>query len=31
MNVPVVATRHGGILDIVREGETGLLFRYRRC
>lgn len=26
MNVPVVATRHGGILDIVKDGETGLLF-----
>jgi len=27
MNVPVVATAHGGILDIVREGETGFLFQ----
>lgn len=27
MNVPVAATAHGGILDIVREGETGFLFR----
>ena len=26
MNVPVVATNHGGILEIVREGETGGLF-----
>lgn len=26
MNVPVVATGHGGILDIVREGQTGFLF-----
>jgi len=26
MNVPVVATGHGGILDIVKEGETGFLF-----
>jgi len=26
MNVPVVATNHGGILDIVIPGETGLLF-----
>lgn len=26
MNVPVVATGHGGILDIVLEGETGYLF-----
>lgn len=26
MNVPVVATAHGGVLDIVREGETGYLF-----
>jgi glycosyltransferase involved in cell wall biosynthesis len=26
MNVPVVATGHGGILDIVRKGETGYLF-----
>ncbi|MCF6266943.1 MAG: glycosyltransferase family 4 protein [Desulfuromusa sp.] len=26
MNVPVIATNHGGILDIVREGETGSLF-----
>ena len=27
MNVPVVATGHGGILDIVVEGKTGYLFR----
>lgn len=27
MNIPVVATAHGGILDIVREGETGFLFQ----
>lgn len=26
MNVPVVATGHGGMLDIVREGRTGFLF-----
>jgi glycosyltransferase involved in cell wall biosynthesis len=26
MNVPVVATGHGGILDIVLAGETGFLF-----
>ncbi len=26
MNVPVVASAHGGILDIVRPGETGALF-----
>jgi glycosyltransferase involved in cell wall biosynthesis len=26
MNVPVAATAHGGVLDIVREGETGFLF-----
>ena len=26
MNVPVVATGHGGILDIVVEGNTGYLF-----
>ncbi len=26
MNVPVVATAHGGMLDIVREGQTGYLF-----
>jgi len=26
MNVPVVATGHGGILDIVLEGNTGYLF-----
>lgn len=25
MNVPVIATNHGGILDIVREDETGYL------
>jgi len=29
MKVPVVATAHGGILEIVREGETGFLFRPR--
>jgi glycosyltransferase involved in cell wall biosynthesis len=27
MNVPVVATGHGGIPDIVMEGKTGFLFR----
>ncbi|MBW6512833.1 MAG: glycosyltransferase family 4 protein [Desulfuromonadaceae bacterium] len=27
MNVPVVATAHGGMLDIVIEGETGRLFQ----
>jgi glycosyltransferase involved in cell wall biosynthesis len=26
MGVPVIASAHGGILDIVREGETGFLF-----
>lgn len=26
MNVPVVATNHGGVLDIVLEGRTGFLF-----
>jgi glycosyltransferase involved in cell wall biosynthesis len=26
MGVPVVASGHGGILDIVRDGETGFLF-----
>jgi glycosyltransferase involved in cell wall biosynthesis len=26
MNVPVAASAHGGVLDIVREGETGFLF-----
>ncbi len=26
MEVPVVATGHGGVLDIVRDGETGYLF-----
>jgi len=26
MNVPVVATGHGGVLDIVKEGQTGMLF-----
>lgn len=26
MNVPVVASAHGGVLDIVRDGETGYLF-----
>lgn len=26
MGVPVVASAHGGVLDIVREGETGSLF-----
>ncbi len=26
MDTPVIATRHGGPLDIVREGENGLLF-----
>ena len=26
MNVPVAASAHGGMLDIVREGETGFLF-----
>jgi glycosyltransferase involved in cell wall biosynthesis len=27
MGVPVVASGHGGILDIVKEGETGFLFK----
>lgn len=26
MNVPVVASNHGGVLDIVLEGQTGFLF-----
>jgi glycosyltransferase involved in cell wall biosynthesis len=26
MNTPVVATRHGGVLDIVREGEHGFFY-----
>jgi glycosyltransferase involved in cell wall biosynthesis len=26
MEVPVLATAHGGVLDIVRDGETGFLF-----
>ncbi|RKX47718.1 MAG: glycosyl transferase [Verrucomicrobia bacterium] len=26
MNTPVIATRHGGPLDIIREGENGFLF-----
>jgi len=26
MNVPVVATNHGGVLDIVNEGESGSFF-----
>ena len=26
MQIPVIATAHGGILDIVHEGETGFLF-----
>lgn len=26
METPVVASRHGGVLDIVREGKTGFLF-----
>ena len=26
MNVPVVATRHGGVLDLVISGRTGFLF-----
>ena len=25
MGLPVVSTRHGGIRDIISEGETGLL------
>lgn len=29
MNVPVVATAHGGIMDIVHDGETGFLFSPR--
>ena len=27
MNTPVIATRHGGALDIVKEGETGYLVK----
>jgi len=27
MNVPVVATAHGGVLDIVLDGKTGYLFK----
>lgn len=26
MNTPVIATNHGGVLDIIREGRTGFLF-----
>ncbi len=26
MNVPVVATNHGGVLDVVKDGENGSLF-----
>ena len=26
MNIPVIATRHGGPLDIIREGENGFFF-----
>jgi len=26
LNCPVIATRHGGALDIVREGENGYFF-----
>ena len=26
MNTPVIATRHGGALDIIEEGENGFLF-----
>ena len=26
MNVPVIATNHGGVLDVVLQGETGNLF-----
>lgn len=26
MNTPVIATRHGGPLDIIKEGENGLFF-----
>jgi glycosyltransferase involved in cell wall biosynthesis len=30
MNTPVIATRHGGPLDIIREGENGFLFEPQR-
>jgi glycosyltransferase involved in cell wall biosynthesis len=26
MNTPVVATGHGGVLDIIREGENGAFY-----
>ncbi|MCF6245588.1 MAG: glycosyltransferase, partial [Sulfurovum sp.] len=26
MNTPVVATEHGGVLDIIREGENGYFY-----
>jgi glycosyltransferase involved in cell wall biosynthesis len=30
MDTPVIATRHGGPLDIIREGENGFLFEPQR-
>ncbi|OXU15004.1 glycosyltransferase family 4 protein [Sedimentisphaera salicampi] len=29
MNTPVVGSRHGGTLDIIKDGQTGLLFNPR--
>lgn len=29
MNIPVVATRHGGVLDIINEGKNGYFFTPR--
>jgi glycosyltransferase involved in cell wall biosynthesis len=26
MNTPVIATRHGGVLDIIKEGQNGFFF-----
>ncbi len=27
LGVPVIASRHGGVVDIIDEGQDGLLFR----